>query len=357
MNAPRRLVTDEAKALIGYNTPPRTTADLVTTSEVRRFAQAIMDDNPVFFDEEEARRSRFNGLVAPGTFPLSCLRPAPLIRDPMRGCTQRDDTWTIPVTAGIPTPPGWEGLYEFHAGDDVELYRLARVGDRITARTTLGDLYEKTGRSGLLAFLTLSTDWTNQHGELLCTSRLHTVWTEVAPDRPKPKAHSLLEPAPVPQPPTDKLTRLDFEDVEVGLELPRMIRRITAPVIMRWCAATEIFRRDHFDYTYATQVAGLPDVIGSGSWAFSCLWTYLSRFAGQDGWVWKMSQQLRATMLMGDTLNISGRVTAKEPHDGYGVVDVDVAVVNQDGTTVIPARGTVALPFNSGPVVSYPFTP
>ena len=58
MNAPRRLVTDEAKALIGYNTPPRTTADLVPTSDVRRFAPAIMDDNPVFFDEDAAGRSR-----------------------------------------------------------------------------------------------------------------------------------------------------------------------------------------------------------------------------------------------------------------------------------------------------------
>jgi len=235
METRRRLVTDSVRSLIEARTPSRTTTDAVSTSEIRRFAQAIMDDNPVFYDPEAAARSRFSHIVAPGTFPLSCLRPTPFARDPMRDVSENEDTWANPVIEGLPQPPEWEGLYRFHAGDDLVLYQLASVCDQITANVHLKDIYEKKGRSGPMAFLTVHTDWTNQREELLCAHDLHTVWTEIGPTTHKPRRHVRRVSCTMPQAERTLLYHRDFDEVVTGQQLQPMIRRVTAPIVMRWC--------------------------------------------------------------------------------------------------------------------------
>jgi len=53
----------------------------------------------------------------------------------------------------------------FDAGKDIEFGARIRVGDVLTAVSTVHDIYEKTGRSGTMAFLVLRTVVTNQAGE------------------------------------------------------------------------------------------------------------------------------------------------------------------------------------------------
>jgi acyl dehydratase len=57
------------------------------------------------------------------------------------------------------------GRAGFDAGKDIEFGVPARVGDVLTASSTVHDLYEKTGRSGTMWFLVLRTLVTNQRGE------------------------------------------------------------------------------------------------------------------------------------------------------------------------------------------------
>ena len=65
--------------------PVRSSPDEVSTSEIRRFAQAIFDDTRLFYEDEAARKSRFGGRVAPGTFAMHSLRPdIPFVDDALR---------------------------------------------------------------------------------------------------------------------------------------------------------------------------------------------------------------------------------------------------------------------------------
>jgi hypothetical protein len=55
----------------------------------------------------------------------------------------------------------------FDAGKDIELGVPIRAGDTIEIRSTLHEVYEKTGRSGSMYFVVIRFTMTNQRGEML----------------------------------------------------------------------------------------------------------------------------------------------------------------------------------------------
>lgn len=57
------------------------------------------------------------------------------------------------------------GRAGFDAGKDIDFGVPVRVGDVLTAVSTVHDIYEKTGRSGSMAFIVLRTVVTNQRNE------------------------------------------------------------------------------------------------------------------------------------------------------------------------------------------------
>ena len=57
------------------------------------------------------------------------------------------------------------GRAAFDAGKDIDFGAPVRVGDVLTAVSTVHDIYEKTGRSGSMAFVVLRTLVTNERDE------------------------------------------------------------------------------------------------------------------------------------------------------------------------------------------------
>lgn len=55
--------------------------------------------------------------------------------------------------------------FGFDAGKDIQFGVPIRPGDVLTSVTTVHDIYEKTGRSGIMAFVVVRTVVTNQRGE------------------------------------------------------------------------------------------------------------------------------------------------------------------------------------------------
>src|SRR5688572_1481165 len=90
------------------------------------------------------------------------------------------------------------------------------------------------------------------------------------------------------------LSRLmHFEDIKIGDELPPLTKGpLGATHVMRWSAATENWHPLHFDWKYATQHDGLPDVLVSGSWKQHVLIQLLSDWAGETGWLLRFKVQL-----------------------------------------------------------------
>jgi len=362
MSDQRLVIDDEVKAIIGARGQVRTATDEVSSSEMRRFAQATFDDNRIYFDEQAALKSRFGARVGPGTFVISSLRPnIPFADDPLRRIGADEDASSPEESR--PRPRGWENRYFFHAGDEVELYRLPQVGDRISSQAYVKDIYAKTGRSGNVAYYVARNDFKDQHGQLIASHDVHSAYPEQTGKERREKAtrpqaaQPVADPPAMPAPKPLDLARVDFESISVGDELAPKLIRITVPIVVRWAMATESFRRDHYDYEFATRVLGHDSVIASGLWVLACRWSYVSHFAGRDGWVWKISHQLRARMNVGDALTASGIVTSVERREKYGLAQLDVKLTNQHGVVAVPGGASVALPYRGGPAVPYPFVP
>jgi acyl dehydratase len=149
-----------------------------------------------------------------------------------------------------------------------------------------------------------------------------------------------------------------FESLEIGDDIPVLIKGpMTTAHIIRWSAAMENWHKIHYDWRYATEHDGLPDVLVNGSWKQHVLAQVLVDWVGETGWVWKMNFQYRGMNIPGDTLTAWGRVTGKTQRGAYGVVDLEIGLTDQNGKEGSPGSATVVLPLRDGPAVPYPFDP
>jgi len=141
-------LTPEVKALIGREGEPQTCWEPVERSEVRRFAQAIMDDDPIFWNDAYAQTTKYGSVVAPPLLPLFAHRRPPGTPDVLaEAATDPDfDGSAGLLTTGLPAVPLPQLPRLLNGGNEVELYQLPKLGDRITARAKYVDIYEKTGR-------------------------------------------------------------------------------------------------------------------------------------------------------------------------------------------------------------------
>jgi acyl dehydratase len=165
------VITDEVRALIGTRCQT-TNWDLVERSEVRRFAQAIMDPDPIYWDDEEARRRGYPGVVAPPLFPLYAFRFPPYSQDALAAAALDDNFHGAAFLPrfGLPDiPVPQKGL--LNGGNDIEFFRYACIGDRLSAESELLDIYEKTGSSGQMVFVEMSMVFSNQNGEVLLRNK------------------------------------------------------------------------------------------------------------------------------------------------------------------------------------------
>jgi acyl dehydratase len=165
------IISPEMKALIGTETGRSAAVDDVSVSEIRRFAQAIFDENPIYYDADAGAQAKFKGLVAPASFPFHMVRTRPLgVPDPML-----DPDWDgreIGSSEGQGPRIEWpEGYTTFHGGDEMEVYQLAKPGERISSTSRIANIYETKGRSGPLGLVVRETVYTNEKGEVLCINR------------------------------------------------------------------------------------------------------------------------------------------------------------------------------------------
>ena len=147
-----RLVTDEVKAMIGREAQPWTAPEPVDRGAIRRLAEALMDENPLYTDEEYAKKTRYGGIIAPPTF---------AIRPPWGTWEMKGPSEWIPAV----DVPGTRRTV--NAGNELEFFRPVRPGDTLSHRTRVADIYERQGRSGPMAIATVETVVSNQRGQVV----------------------------------------------------------------------------------------------------------------------------------------------------------------------------------------------
>ena len=144
----------------------------VEKGAIERFADASDDQNPLYYDEEYAKNSRYGSIIAPPGFVSS------------HWFTRAVSNWKIqkePSTnlaaelvnalekAGYTNP----GLVD--TGMEYDFFTPTRVGDTITAIPRIKDLTERTGKSGKMVFFIIEITYTNQNGDLVAKSRAITI--------------------------------------------------------------------------------------------------------------------------------------------------------------------------------------
>ena len=149
-----------------------------------------------------------------------------------------------------------------------------------------------------------------------------------------------------------------YEDVAVGSELPRLAKGpLTTAHLIRWSAAMENWHKIHYDRPFTLEHEKLPGLLINGSLKQQFMLQLLKDWVGPGGWVWKVSFQFRAMNLVEETLSVWGRVSAKRDGPGYGLVDLELGIVNGEDKESTPGKATVALPYRGGAPLPYPFVP
>jgi len=133
----------------------------VTRRDIRRFAQAIGDQNPLYYDEEFAKTTCHKGIIAP---PLFCqtfiFKDVPPDQLP-------DDLSPAETNIAL------NGMKTVGGSSDFNLHQCVRPNDEIRVTTRVHDIFSKQGKSALLYFVQVETCFHNQD-ELLVARELAT---------------------------------------------------------------------------------------------------------------------------------------------------------------------------------------
>lgn len=160
------------KQYIGIQSEWETACDVVEPGAVRRFAQAIMDEDPAYGPKAE---ERLGGPVAPALYPMLMFRRPLGSPDPLQiNATDPDFDGlgqASSVTRGLPAIEPLAGYAILNGGTEVELFRYARHGETIRMRSRYADITEKETSKGPIVLVVTESEFATPEGEVLLRAR------------------------------------------------------------------------------------------------------------------------------------------------------------------------------------------
>ena len=361
-------ITDEAIAqareMIGLQLRPEGPYLQDATSDtIRNFCNGIGDLNPLYRDLEHGRLSRHGSNVAHPMFPMAF-------------------GWIGRTRWGLP------GVHGFYAGNDWELFRHIRPGDRITAIERVVGIEEKQSKfSGRLVLQYVEAAYANQRGEMVaralgtCTRHERKASRDAGKYKDiKPYEYSADEFASLDEAILKEDERIRggadryFEDVEEGDQLPPIVRGPlslmdtmgflvgcgrghTHGIVLK--AAVKhpghFFRNPeagggveytgigHHRESVAKEV-GVPGTYDYGPQRSSWMCSLVTNWMGDSAFIKRVRTEMRRFNTMGDSTWCKGRVAKKYTKDGFGLVDLEIWGENQRGELTTPGLATVMLP-------------
>ncbi|KAF0117654.1 MAG: Acyl dehydratase [bacterium] len=340
---------------------------------IRHFVDGMGDLNPLFRDEEYAKKSKYGSIISPGCYLFTI-------------------QWVAPGFGGA-------GIHGWYSGGEWEWYRPIFAGDEFTVVCALRELEEKHGEMGKGRTW---IDWgesmySNQRGEIVGKEKGWAVMAERATSGSAGKYRNTPRPTYTREDWVKFLDMYDdeeirgtesryWEDVQVGDKVGPMIK---GPLSVRdeiaWLmgAGSPFFRAHKIEYQYEsrhpktleyveeTGDADVPELVhildcfartigverayDYGCQRMSWLCNLFTNWMGDDGFLWKMRGDLRVFNQIGDITVFEGKVTRKYIEEGKCCVDIEAWAKNQrDEWSMRPNPATVILPSKEyGPVV-YP---
>jgi len=131
----------------------------VTKDKIIEFAVAVSQKenreqiNPIYSDEEAAKKAGYQGIPIPPTFPISSF------------------FWTGGGLMEVVKTLGLDLNKLLHREEEFEYFGNIYAGDVITRKMKVTDMFEKGKKERLVSVTVLETEIINQRGELVVKSR------------------------------------------------------------------------------------------------------------------------------------------------------------------------------------------
>ncbi len=138
--------------------------------------------------------------------------------------------------------------------------------------------------------------------------------------------------------------QLYFEDVQVGDELPSVVKQTSNKYMVEWAIVSEDPDPIHYDKEYATKNASLPSAIVNGRYKIALLMQMVTNWMGDEGMLKVIDCQHRGMDIVGDPIAARGKVARKFTENGNSCVECEVWTENPKGQKTAPGTATVVLP-------------
>ena len=326
---------EELRARIGVE-GPAVVLPVVTREQIARYCYAVDDVNLLYLDEEEAAAGPHGRLVAPPLFSSAPSFPPASLSD------LRPDG--LPSSNADPLrPPVPEGQTRL-TGASFEFSRPIQVGDVLTSRSRLVDVYEREGRSGTMIFSVRETHLMDKAENLATIERVTTAailsggsaGARQPPRvhlRPEERARSIGLPEPGSFP---------WELAVAGSPLPTIVRRITPVQVFLYGAAKRNSHLIHYDRDYAHH-EGLPERVAQGDLLADFLCQVATRWAGPHGVIRSFRYEARGPGFVGEEIRHMGTVTDRRTESGVELFEIGLRSEGTDGRLCLRGSAVVAL--------------
>ena len=134
--------------LVGKESPPATIR--IDRARIRQFARSVGLKDPVYYDEEAAKRAGHPGLIAPPTFPVAL---------------GVDDT---DPGGGEMERLKYDVRKLLHEGNEILYDRPIFAGDVLTRKSKLESITTREGKSGVRTVFTLEIAYYDPSGKRVC---------------------------------------------------------------------------------------------------------------------------------------------------------------------------------------------
>jgi len=165
------VLTDAVRSYIGVTSERVVACDRVEAGAIRRYVQAIMDDDPLFHTQPEG------AAIAPALFPVSMFRRSPGTEDPLsaRAADPTFDGLVVAAGERLPEIVELRDLALLNGGAEFEFFRYAREGETVSQLSRYADITERETSKGPMVFVTIETDYFGAGDDLLLRARKTTI--------------------------------------------------------------------------------------------------------------------------------------------------------------------------------------
>lgn len=166
-------LSEALKKYVGLKSETEVAFDLIERSAVRRYAQAIMYEDPIFNTACE-NNARYGGPVAPPLFPTHLFRRPFGAPDPIQDNANNPDFDGIVAATsaqGLPSLEPLTGYALLNGGTEIEFFQYSRHGDTIKLTSRYAEITEKETSKGPIILVVIESEYRNGADELLIRTR------------------------------------------------------------------------------------------------------------------------------------------------------------------------------------------